>query len=296
MFSRQSQAVRYLEALPSATRIRNWGDETIESAADELSAPVHGEQLLRRLIWAASGRQTGSPLKVVHKGDPVMPWTLDRVLRQDSAASGIVMIRDPRGVYASHCRALTTHSSLDFSMSPHQLADEWIRTASVAMNPPARCLVIRYEDLFHDAPGILEEIGQLLSLQDLHGDCATGQSVSPDYAASIPSSDRVLHSRVAQPPDPSRAEVWRKELDDQSIALIQDLIPREMLDHFGYELAPVGASTGLQRLRSDVKYRVVTPLRRKLRGARRAVRSPSLLQAKVRTRIGRSAPDGRTRE
>jgi hypothetical protein len=132
-------------------------------------------------------------------------------------AKVVILVRDPRAVYASQLRMFKTR--IKYSAVYWNAHSRWTRTRAVDTN---RYLVIKYEEFVEHPRPWLERVFEMVGIADR----AT--------------TDSILRSR------PSRTDglaKWRAVLDPQQALTIERLCFDEM-SHWGYQ--PEQASAGMR--------------------------------------------------
>ncbi len=209
----RSQFDRLLDELCHAEKdeeLNHWMIELMRNHADELFRRHSKEPSFAKLIE-----------NIYMLPEPVPCWG-NKLLRVEEClslfglwphAKAVILIRDPRAVYASQARFFQTR--IKYSTMYWNLHSRWTRRHAT---DPQRFLVIRYEDFVEDAPAVLEKILRLAGVWDT----------------------RVARTMLAdQPPKKGSVDIWRKRLTRDEIRTVESLCYDQM-QHWGYspEIAP----------------------------------------------------------
>jgi len=149
----------------------------------------------------------------------------------------ICMLRDPRAVYNSACKALHSETKKPMAGNILKNAFGWWdyvnRLFAAEKQWPGRVLKVRYESFLPDISGKLTSIWRELGVLEL--DNIKLKEILDQQAEShlVTSSTRHLHGNVGQRPIIERAEGWKHELPSWRARLIR-LICKKGMGICGY--------------------------------------------------------------
>lgn len=220
----------YLRRIGTYSKLESWEldlDQLVASAAEQ-GWPLSGDELLRLLLRVYKEKHAPGADIVLYKGPPAMPWDMPSVVRAFSNFACIHLIRDPRAVHASQRKAINPYSGRPFVSDSFETARQW-RSAMLASSrvPAQRFREIRYEDLVANPDATLEELCRYL---DVAFEARFFRDASKDFSSRLPKAEGMLHSRIDAPPDRSRIEAWRANLDSRDICRLEAILRAEMID------------------------------------------------------------------
>lgn len=231
---------RFLADLRSEAKLAGWGLSGL--GKDRFPPGASGWEVFRSLVEAYRERTVPGARVVVVKG----AFFLD-LLQGDEGLPApefriAALLRDPRAVFASQRRSVSTNTGLPMALSPGAFGTRWRRfverVEGAAADP--RVAVFRYEELVRDPEEVMEGAGRLLELEEPAG--AEGDGAFPAALEErIPPAQRHLHPRVGEAPDPGRIAAWREELAPLEVDLLQRGAGPAML-RWGYEPSEVRVS------------------------------------------------------
>ncbi len=185
--------------------LNDWLGECLSASREELFKQHLRNPSFRNLIeqiYQRPGPARGWGNKMLR-----MEMTRD-ILEPWPEAKFVVLVRDPRAVYASQ-KKFFPHRRLRYSGLYWNLHAEAIRTSPL---PEDQLLVIRYEDFVKDAATHLEEILKFAGLWD--------EATAAQMLATRPASPGSIHK-------------WRTDLSEKEIRTIESICFDTMQQH-GY--------------------------------------------------------------
>lgn len=138
---------------------------------------------------------------------------LPRVLRESARSRAVIVIRDPRAVYASIARVPWS------SANPSQFSARWNSygriARAIARRFPDRVTVVRYEDFINDPDGQVAGIGRDLALEPLvttESDCSVTSTFDIEREPWKAGSDAAVHR--------DSVDRWRTEISPSETSTI----------------------------------------------------------------------------
>jgi hypothetical protein len=232
---------RFLTAKAPRSKLGSAG-LSADSLAGRLRFPATGPEVVWALLRAHAelARGHGGPRDpadegglawILHKGDPVMPWRVEAALDAFPASRAIIMVRDPRAVFASQRRAADDLPDGVFGRSSLAVAHEWRRSARAVarIEGSDRVARVRYEDLVADPEAAVTEVAQSLGLRR-----STGGGASSLVDRLPPEERATIHGRTGGRVERDRVTAWRATLGAADRRSIEMVCRREMVA-LGYE-------------------------------------------------------------
>jgi GT2 family glycosyltransferase len=225
-----------------------WGDFGL--GADELAGKVEEQRPavfgdFMRLFYVTYAERKGKS----RWGDksPFYVRAMGRIHRYLPEASFVHVVRDGRDV------ALSINPLWFGPDTVAEMARLWVDTLVAAREQAQllpRYLEIRYEDLVYEPAVILQGVCDFLalgwerSMLDYHREARErieSETVSLALPDGTVSRDRriAIHSSVGLPPQPNRAQRWRREMSAADLRAFEE-IAGDVLTDFGYELSGAG--------------------------------------------------------
>ncbi|MFO8163422.1 MAG: sulfotransferase [Desulfatiglandales bacterium] len=162
---------------------------------------------------------------------------IDLLLETYPGSMGMWIIRDPRAVYNSACKALHSEKKKPMADNIFENAFGWRdfakRLSKAKDKWRGRVLTVLYESFLSDVSGTLNYIWQRLGLQILNNIELNELVEQPGYSHLVTSSTSHLHCNVTQGPIFERAEKWKDELPRWRSTLIRLICKKDMRIH-GY--------------------------------------------------------------
>lgn len=161
------------------------------------------------------------------------------------------IVRDPRAVYESQRRSISSRSGRPMAADAVSAALRWrevVRNAQSLAGPAL--LELRYEDLVLHHEHALRLACAFLETPGLAALSPPAATEGSDYFDRIPTDQRHLHAGVrSASPLPALVDLWRKALPAADVGLVEALARRDMA-RLGYEPAAPAPSRadGLRRL------------------------------------------------
>lgn len=228
-----------LDELYAELKFRQWDlpRETLESSLADQRFPLSREAVFHAILRALPDGDGARCFVVKPPGIlPALPDLLERY----PTFQVLHVVRDPRAVYASQRRSVSSRTGHPMVRDPITMGLRWRRFIdAVGSLPAARLLELRYEDMVADERDAVSRVCEFLGLDGAMPRADDGRS----YAERIPSTQRHLHGLVSQAPDASRIERWRSELSPGEVRLLETTCGESMCAH-GYradETSPRGA-------------------------------------------------------
>lgn len=220
---------RLVDALEHDPKFAAWtvDRETLLARLRQLPRPAGYDAVLEAVLSTAL---PGARTAVYKAGAYVHHLSL--VHAKLPSAKVVHVMRDPRAVYASQRRSVSSIDNRPMSDNPLIFAFAARRAMEqVHLHREASWLyIVRYEQLVR---GPREEVGKLLAWLG-HGD-GKDLELADSYADRIPESQAHLHRNVAGPANAARVDAWRKELPPTDLALLQSALG-DLLQREGYDL------------------------------------------------------------
>lgn len=256
-----ASAAAFLDRLYADEKFRAWGvpREELAAALAELPFPLGLQPLLRLLLERAAAPE--KPALCIYKKGHYL-FHLEALRQRLPEARVLVLLRDPRGVYNSQKRAVSSRGER-MALAPPQTGRLYRRAmAALAPYRGAPWLhIVRYEDLLDPAGRAWPALLEFLEL-------APAERPAGDYAERIPPEQRHLHLNVGGAPLRQRAEAWRRELSPAEIHSLQRTAG-EALAAGGYAAVPCERVPAAWHLR-HAAWRAIEVLNRLRQGLRRA--------------------------
>jgi hypothetical protein len=243
------------ELLTAVTSNRTWGDfglaETDLLARFQRVAPGDAGEAVRA-FYEAYAERVGKP----RWGDktPAYMLSVQRIGRFLEESRFIHLIRDGRDVALSQrARAINEQPAAA------EQAERWVKRITKAREQAgalkgARYVETRYEDLVRDPETTLRRIctfldlpwdGAMLSYHESAaerlGEMAGALRAEAGHAEQAAGYRIENHAPTTRPPDPSKLDKWRTEMDPADVAAYER-VAAPMLTELGYELSGEGPS------------------------------------------------------
>jgi len=142
----------------------------------------------------------------------------------------IHIYRDPRAVFSSQKKNLTSNMKETFISNPYTFSSVWkkVMAADSKWSANKNFLSVKYEQLALDFEKTLMDIGAFLEIGNKD---FLPQS---NYSNRIPEDQKHLHLLVGKKPDIKRIEAWSEELSKVEISILQRELKSEM-KAYGYK-------------------------------------------------------------
>lgn len=225
-----------LDQLYAELKFSQWGipRECLEEKLAEATFPLKRESLFLAVLRALPGGESARSFVV--KATAILPL-LPELMQRYPALKALHVVRDPRAVYASQRRSVSSRTGRPMVQDPITMARRWRReVGAVAALPADRRLELRYETMLEDETAAVDRACEFLGVERSD----EGEVMGERYADRIPETQRHLHTRVGDSGDTSRIEGWRLELSVGEIALLQLACSRAM-KLYGYSSEPSGS-------------------------------------------------------
>lgn len=178
--------------------------------------------LLLRMYFANTTVETA----VIKRGGYV--FHLDKLREMFPDCKVLHLWRDPRAVYASQKRAISTNTAEPMSETPIKTALLFRKACAIAAHYQKAPWfhMVRFEDLIQNQEASLEQVCNFLEVER-----SLPSSQEGTYADAIPPEQRHLHQNVNNGPREDRISAWQKELDECEIYLMQKICGTTLAHH-----------------------------------------------------------------
>ncbi|MEO1081027.1 MAG: sulfotransferase [Pseudomonadota bacterium] len=225
---------RVFDELYSELKFRQWGipRDTLAAALADRAFPLERPTLFYTILRSLPG---GTDAKAFVYKFPSWEHGLPNLVRGHDFLRVIHVVRDPRAVYASQRKSISSRSGRPMVQDPITLAHRWKRALAVIDKmPAARTLNLRYEDLLVREHETVAHALAFLGIDSRPAGVAT-TGVCVDYAHRIPETQKHLHRKVGAAADASRIDSWRQELPSGEVQLLQ-FFGRKTMRRHGYDV------------------------------------------------------------
>ena len=135
--------------------------------------------------------------------------------------------RDPRAVFSSQKKNLTSNKKNTFINNPYTFSKVWkkVMRADRKWRSDPRFFSIKYEELVLEHNDLLLEVGTFLSVTK------TNLQEDSNYSQRIPGDQKHLHKLVGEKPELSRINGWAQEISQLEIYILQKQLSSEMQEY-----------------------------------------------------------------
>lgn len=155
-------------------------------------------------------------------------------LQRGRVVRALFLLRDPRAVFSSQKRTLSTQNGKPMQKYAFAAAVRWRLLAKAVeyLSASSYGVAVRYEDLILENAKTLSELANFLCVDpSVFGSLDSESSV---LASLIPEKQRRLHENITKAPLLERIANWPLHLSDQEVAILDYVCGRRLVK-FGYK-------------------------------------------------------------
>jgi hypothetical protein len=153
---------------------------------------------------------------------------VEKIRREVPDARFIFIDRDPRAILNSQLKSIDSQSGKPMQKNILHFVFGYLDTQRIIQSHCHKpyFMVVRYEDL------VVHEEKTMTAVQDFLAIRGHRENVHRDYFASVPESQRHLHTNVGTgSPRTERISGWQQELPVHVILLLQAVLKRQLVAH-----------------------------------------------------------------
>lgn len=161
-------------------------------------------------------------------------------LQRDRTVRAIFLMRDPRAMFASQRRSISSRSGRPMQDNPLVAALRWREAAGIAqqLTAGAHGVTLRYEDLIQSQDETLTEVAAFLQIDGEAFGSSDGGAARLE--GLIPDTQKHLHANIGKGPLAARISSWTSEITPSETRAIEAIAGGAM-HGLGYEPAHCGA-------------------------------------------------------
>lgn len=230
IINRNEDIDKFLKILYSDIKFRSW--EVDESELKNIllyeDKPIKFKKFLQIILGIYFREQDSRNIKVyIYKCAGYIKY-LDILKKIFPDSKVICILRDPRAIYNSQKKSLSSIEKKPMSKNPIRAGLQWNKVIKVIDKHKDEnwFYLIRYEDLIESKDEALNDIVDFL--------CVSKEKIkSYNYLQKIPREQRHLHKNIDKNPINKRIRAWEKELNYIEIGVIEKVIGKK-LEKYGY--------------------------------------------------------------
>ena len=142
-------------------------------------------------------------------------------LQRGRCVRAVFLMRDPRAIFASQKKSISTRTGLPMQVNPVTAALRWRHAAkkAEAWGRHPWGMTVRYEDLVANNAETLEEIFAFLRVEREQQGQPTARG-DTSLSELIPANQRHLHTNIKKDPITDRIHAWRNDLSTSEVEII----------------------------------------------------------------------------
>jgi len=221
---------KFLKILYSDVKFISWGisKSKLRSILIDKDKPIKFSKFLKIILKIYFQEQNFRNINIyIYKCAGYIKYL--NILRNSFPESKVIFIlRDPRGIYNSQKKSLSSTEKKTMSINPIYTALKWNEAVKIVDRYKNEnwFYLIKYEDLIENKELALNNIIDFFGV-------SRGRIRSNNYVRRIPKEQIHLHENVSKKPIKERVNAWEKELTKIEISLIDRIINKKLLK-FGY--------------------------------------------------------------
>ncbi len=156
-------------------------------------------------------------------------------LQRERSAKAVFLFRDPRAMFASQRRSLSSRNNKPMQDNPVVAGLRWRQAANAEekLSAHPHAISVKYEDLILENQRTMDMLSRLLGMPSSSFSEQKGQD-SPLLSDLIPAEQQHLHANIGKKPLTARIDSWKDELTQREAAIVE-LFAGNAMKRMGYE-------------------------------------------------------------